>query len=1134
MIYFRDRPSTKTLQNLPLRYILVIPFVFQITVAVGLTGWIAGQYGQKAVNNLATQLREETTLRIKQKLDEYLEVPPQINNINQDSLARGYTSEQDLQGLYEQFLIQSQEFKQSPAIFFGRADGEFIGNANFQPGQPSQLMISGEKTKGAIRFYDVDAVGNPVKLNSETAGFDPRERPWYKAAVKAGKPTWGEIFTYHAYTLMAIPAVTPVYDEQGKLTGVLGNNFFLEQISNFLSDLKVGKTGQTYIIERSGEIVASSTLPQPFTVQKGKTERINILETEDKLLQASAQFLTAEYQDFTTIKSPSQGSFNYQEAKYFLQVSPFQDELGLDWLIVVVMPESDFMAEINASRRNSILLCALALAVAIASGLLTSRWIMRSILDLIEASSGIARGDFSQRVRPSRLRELAILAQCFNRMVGRLQTSFQDIKQANFDLQQSEAKFRCFSENSDAVLWIYDRAQDRSIYVSPAFKTVWGQSPTRLFDERDVFLKSIHPDDQGAFLAALSQVDETQAFVVDYRIIHPDGSIRWIRDRAFLLRNDNGDTHWLGGIAEDITERKSVEQALTQSETQYRLLAENMSDLVCLHDPHGIYHYVSSSVGLLLGYDPEQLIGQNHFDLIHPEDCDRIRQEIRQINDGTTIILTYRIRKKAGDYRWVETVARAIVDEKGHLTQLQTTSRDVTEKIRLQRQLQHDALHDSLTGLPNRNLLMERLNLALQRIHHHDDYQFAVLFLDLDRFKVINDSLGHLAGDEVLIEVAHRLQGTIRSIDLVARLGGDEFVVLVEDVNGLHEAIQLAEKIFASFGEALVFNYQQTFVQASIGIVAGTKRYQQAIDLIRDADIAMYRAKAKGRSCYEIFDPKMHAQALARLQLESDLCNALDREELLICYQPIITMDSQRLRSFEALMRWQHPQQGFVSPAAFIPIAEETQLIVPMSIWLLRAVARQIQQWQKQPDLDRDITRSLQVSVNISVVHLKHPQFMEHIDGILQETQISGKHFIFEITEGVLIRDVEPIVAILRQLRDREIAISIDDFGTGYSSLSYLCDLPINTLKIDKSFVSRMVQSPQNHRVVETILILTRQLGLSSVAEGIETSEQFNLLKTLGCNYAQGYLFGKPERPEVAISWLKKELRSGNIKGREI
>ncbi len=993
MTYFRDRPFPKAFKNIPLRYVLVIPFVCQITIAVGLTGWIAGQYGQKAVNDLATQLRQETTLRIEQKLDEYLEVPPRINRLNQNAIKMGYVSEKNLEDLYNHFLIQSQEFTQAQSIFFGRADGEFIGNSNFQPGRSSQLMIAGQETNGAIRFYDVDAEGRPVKLNSETSGFDPRQRPWYQAAVQTGESTWGEIFTYHAYALMAIPVVTPIYDEQEEIIGVLGNNFFLGQISDFLSNIEVGQTGEIYIIERSGEIVASSTLPQPFIIENGKTERINILETEEKFLQASAQFLIAEYQDFAEINESIQLNFDYEQEKHFLQISPFQDELGLDWLIVVVMPESDFMAEINSSRRNSIILCGLALVIAIASGLLTSRWIMRSVLDLIEVSSEIAKGKFGQTVRPGKLKELAILAQSFNRMVGRLQTSFHDLQKANLSLKQSE--------------------------------------------------------------------------------------------------------------------------------TKYRLLAENMSDLVCLHEAEGTYNYISASVHLLLGYDPQNLIGQNHFDLIHPEDRDRIRKEIQQIDDGIAIILTYRIQKKAGDYRWVETVARAILDDKGHPAQLQTTSRDVTEKMRLQRKLQYDALHDALTGLPNRNLLMERLNLSLQRIHHNDSYQFAILFLDLDRFKVINDSLGHLAGDEVLIEVANRLQSTIRSLDLVARLGGDEFVILVEDISGLYEAIQLAERVFASFEEALVLNYQPTFIQASIGIVAGTKRYHQAIDLIRDADIAMYRAKAKGRSCYEIFDPAMHAQALERLQLESDLRHALDRQELIVCYQPIVSADSQQLRSFEALMRWQHPQRGLISPAEFIPIAEETQLIVPISIWLLGEVALQIQKWQQQPDLAINLTRSLRVSINISVVHLKHPQFMDHVDGVLQDTGISGEHFIFEITEGVLIQDVEAIVAILKQLRDRNIAISIDDFGTGYSSLSYLCDLPINTLKIDKSFVSRMVQSPKNRRVVETILILTQQLGLFSVAEGIETIKQFDLLKTLGCNYAQGYFFGRPERSEIAMRWLQ-------------
>ncbi|MCW6038184.1 EAL domain-containing protein [Spirulina subsalsa FACHB-351] len=1120
MAFWQNHQLSRLFNNLPLRAVLIVPFVVQITFAVGLTGWISWRNGQQAVNDLAEQLRFEVTLRIDQKLDTLLQIPPKINHLNQNALRLGYLSTTDLEQMYRHFFTQAQEFEQAGGIFFGRPDGEFIGNALFNPNNPHQLMVAGAATEGAIRFYDVDAQGHPVRLQTVTPGFDPRQRPWYKAAMATGTTTWGEIFPYHAYTLLALPIATPIYDSEGALLGVFGNNFFLDRISEFLQGLKVGQTGQTYIIERNGNIVASSTLPQPFRVENGVTYRLNILEIEDPLLVASAELISDRHQQFSAIQEPVQLDFVYQKERYFLQVSPFEDQFGLDWLIVVMMPESDFMAQINANTRNSILLCLAALGVAMVSGWLTSRWIMRSVGQLMGASAAIAQGELSQAIEPGRLRELGILAETFNEMSQRLQASFAALQTAHNNLKESEEKFRSFAANSDSVLWIFDRFQRRFIYISPACRSLWGCDESILLDQPRQLLHRVLREDRPTLLKALRQVGQTHSFVVDYRIVHPDGTVRWIRDRAFVLDNGQEQSPWLGGIAEDITERKHFEQALTQSEAQYRLLAENMSDLVCLHTPTGEYLYVSSSVQNLLGYQPSDLMGHNHFDLIHPDDCDRIHQEALQLSDGIALPLTYRIRKQAGDYRWFETVARGVFNSKGELFQLQTTSRDVTEKMRLQRQLEYDAFHDALTGLPNRNLLMERLNFAIERIHHHDDYQFAVLFLDLDHFKVINDSLGHLAGDEVLIDVAQKLRDMMRSNDLVARLGGDEFVILMEKIHGLHEVLELVERIFERFQDPVAINYQQTLIRASIGIVVGTIRYQKAMDLIRDADTAMYRAKEKGRACYEIFDPTMHVQALARLELESNLRHAIEQNQLFMCYQPIISFKTHQLKSFEALIRWQHPQRGIISPAEFIPVAEETQLIVPMSLWLMKDVAGQIKAWQQDPAFPREITESLRVSINISVVHLQQKQFIEQVDQVLQETGVSGKHFIFEITESILIQNVEDIIQIFRCLRDRAIDITIDDFGTGYSSLSYLCDLPITSLKIDKSFVGRMIQSSQNRRVVETILSLTQQLELFSVAEGIETIEQFNLLKTLGCHYAQGYLFGRPVRSPIASQWL--------------
>lgn len=440
------------------------------------------------------------------------------------------------------------------------------------------------------------------------------------------------------------------------------------------------------------------------------------------------------------------------------------------------------------------------------------------------------------------------------------------------------------------------------------------------------------------------------------------------------------------------------------------------------------------------------------------------------------------------------------------------------EKVLRQReeQLRHEALHDALTGLPNRNLLMERLDLALQTLQVHPERQFAVLFVDLDQFKVVNDSLGHLVGDQLLIEVTRRFQTVIRPLDLVARLGGDEFVVLLESVANAREGVLIAEKIFQALKAPFHLEGHDLIVGGSIGIVLGNASYAHASELIRDADIAMYRAKSSGRGCYQIFDPVMQIQAAERLRLESDLRRALEQQEFVLHYQPILALSPEVLRGFEALVRWQHPKQGLRSPAEFIAVAEETGLIVPLGDWILRAACCQLKRWQ----LEFPAAQSLTMSVNVSAAQLQEPNFLERIDQILVETGVAGSNLVLEITESLLIQEVDQTYQLLKQLQTRKIGVSIDDFGTGYSSFSYLHQLPISTLKIDRLFTNSMLQSDRNHRIIETILMLARQIGLKTIAEGIETEEQLTHLKQLGCDLGQGYLFDRPLTVEVATRRL--------------
>ncbi|CAD5955146.1 putative signaling protein PA1727 [Planktothrix tepida] len=426
------------------------------------------------------------------------------------------------------------------------------------------------------------------------------------------------------------------------------------------------------------------------------------------------------------------------------------------------------------------------------------------------------------------------------------------------------------------------------------------------------------------------------------------------------------------------------------------------------------------------------------------------------------------------------------------------------------------ALHDSLTGLPNRALLMTDLHQSIQRSKADPNYQFAVLFLDCDRFKVVNDSLGHLVGDELLILIARRLNSYIKPQNTLARLGGDEFAILLTEIPDFPHVIELADQILDSFSKPFHLERHEVFINASIGIVIGHSDYNEPEHLLRDADTAMYRAKALGKGQYHIFDPVMHAAALERLQLETDLRRGLEQQELVVHYQPIVDLNSGKIAGFEALVRWRHPERGLVPPGLFIPIAEETGLITPIGYWVLFEACHQLQTWQKQNLVDS----RLFVSVNLSVKQFTQPNLLEQIDQVLEQSQLDPDCLKLEITESAIMENDKDVAIILKELRKRHILISIDDFGTGYSSLSYLHSFPVDTLKVDKSFVQRLNLESENVGLIPVIISLAKTMNMSVVAEGIELPEQLAILKELNCGFGQGYFFSKPLPGEELIKLL--------------
>lgn len=430
---------------------------------------------------------------------------------------------------------------------------------------------------------------------------------------------------------------------------------------------------------------------------------------------------------------------------------------------------------------------------------------------------------------------------------------------------------------------------------------------------------------------------------------------------------------------------------------------------------------------------------------------------------------------------------------------------EISDRHQVQEQLVYSALHDALTHLPNRTLLMERLEMALQRVKRYPDHLFAVLFIDLDRFKTINDSLGHQVGDRLLLAIAHQLQQLVRSTDTVARLGGDEFIILLDPIQDINDAIRVAERIHTQLRSPLQLASREVFIGASIGIAASATHYQQGSELLRDADIAMYRAKEQGKARYEIFDRAMYAEAIQKLQIENDLRQAAVGQEFHLNYQPIVSLDTGKIIGFEALLRWLHPEQGLISPSQFIPIAEETGLVVPIGEWVLYTACSQMKQWQTQFSHP-----PAKISVNLSLKQLREPDFLEKIDRILTETEIAGESLNLELTESMLMDNVEELIFVLGQLRARNIRLSIDDFGTGYSSLSYLHRFPIDYLKVDRAFISGIGAGGKSRQIAATIISLAHQLGIKAIAEGVETSTHLQHLHALDCEEAQGYLFSKP------------------------
>ena len=528
--------------------------------------------------------------------------------------------------------------------------------------------------------------------------------------------------------------------------------------------------------------------------------------------------------------------------------------------------------------------------------------------------------------------------------------------------------------------------------------------------------------------------------------------------------------------------------------------------MIAVIDRQGNRAYNSPAYHKILGYDAEELASTSSIEQVHPDDRMRVLEAAAKAHlTGRGERLEYRIRHKDGSWRVLESTASAIPGENGQTEGLVIVNRDITDRKRAEALLDHRAFYDGLTNLPNRALFLDRLQRAIAVSVRHSDFRFAVLFIDIDEFKVFNDSLGHKAGDDLLVQIARRLTACLRNTDTISRPGGDEFMVLAEELHDPSDAIRLSDRIQQRLAVPFNVDKHEIVISASIGVVFGSRTIAEASDVLRDAEIAMYRAKRAGKARCEVFDRAMQAEAVKRLQLETDLRKGLEFNEFRVYYQPLVSLKKGEIVGFEALSRWQRPQ-GLVMPGEFIKVADEIGLTLPINHRLLREACQQVCRWQA---LVRDKS-PLSISTNITARQFAQPDLAAQTGEILKQTGIDPRRVHLEITENIAMADPQRSAVVLSELKALGVRLSIDDFGTGYSSLSRLRQFPVDILKIDRAFIAGIDHDQETREIVKIIVMLAHSLGLEVVAEGIERQEQLSELKRLGCELGQGYLFSKP------------------------
>ena len=684
------------------------------------------------------------------------------------------------------------------------------------------------------------------------------------------------------------------------------------------------------------------------------------------------------------------------------------------------------------------------------------------------------------------------------RIAGEIFVSALERNRTYRALQSSEERHRLLFERN--LAGVYRNTLDgRMLECNDAMARMLGYESKEEFlayRAQDVYFD---PAQRDRFIATIREHGGAHSLEVCLR--RKDGHPVWLLESVHIL----GDGV-LEGTVIDITDRKLAETALRDSEARYRLMAENSTDVISRTTGRGIFVYASDAVRNLLGYEPAELIGRSVFHVVLDEDHHIIRRATVALGESdTSRTFSYRARRKDGSLIWFETTSRPLRNaETGEIEEIVSVSRDISERRNAEEQIEYQAYHDALTALPNRLLFRDRLTVALAHAKRQKA-PLAVMFLDLDRFKYVNDTLGHSLGDELLRAVAARLRSVLREGDTIARMGGDEFTVLLADLKSPDDAATIAQKLLETIAHPLSVEGHELYVTTSIGIALFPNDGDSAEALLKNADSAMYRAKDAGRNSYQLCTSAMNSRAAERLSTENALRRALDRDELKLYYQPQVRLDTRQIAGVEALLRWNRPGHGVVSPLTFIPVAEETRMIVPIGEWVLLEACKQAKEWQrtKQPNL--------RISVNLSPRQFQQSDLVDFIRHVLRETELEPRFLELEITESTAMMNSERTIETLMELRELGVRIALDDFGTGHSSLSYLRRFPIDRVKIDQEFVQAVEASRSNRAIVSAIVAMAHGLDLAVTAEGVETEAQVSFLREQKCEEVQGYLFGRPE-----------------------